>query len=75
MPKLKIIGWKTGLRKITMTQILRAEIFPSLAEAKMCVGDVLAGKKFEFDIEDKEKLRRIAKELEEIGAIIEVETY
>ena len=73
MPKLKIVGWKTGLKKISMTQILRIEIFTNLVEAKMCTDAVLAGKKFEFNIEDEEKLKRTAKDLEEIGAIIEVE--
>ena len=56
-----------------MTQILRIEIFTNLVEAKMCTDAVLAGKKFEFNIEDEEKLKRTAKDLEEIGAIIEVE--
>ena len=73
MPKLKIVGWKIGLKKISMTQILRIEISPTLAEAKMCTDEVLAGKKFEFNIEDEEKVRRAAKDLEETGAIIEIE--
>jgi hypothetical protein len=74
MPKLEIVGWRIGLKKISMTQILPIEIFPSLVEAKACTDNVLAGKEFEFNIEDEEKVRRVAKDLEDIGAVVEVES-
>ena len=75
MPKLKIVSWKTELKKISMTQILRIEIFPNLIEAKNCTDNVLAGKKVEFNTKDEEKVKRLAKDLEEIGAIVQVEPY
>ncbi len=58
-----------------MTQILRIEIFPNLIEAKNCTDNVLAGEKVEFGIKDEEKVRRLAKDLEEVGVIVQVKPY
>ena len=74
MPKLNIIGWRKGLLKISMSHILREYLPLGLREAKDCVDDVLDGKVISFRLDDLAKVEALAKALEEMGAIVEVES-
>jgi hypothetical protein len=73
MAKLKIIGWRYGLQKITMTKLLRFHLDLDLAKAKHITDDVLDGKHFEYEFDDIEKAKVLAAELNEIGVIVEIE--
>ena len=74
MPKLNITGWRKGLLKISMSHVLREHLSLGLREAKECVDDVLDGKVVSFSLDDLAKAEALAKALEEIGAIVEVES-
>ncbi|MCA1592271.1 MAG: ribosomal protein L7/L12 [Acidobacteria bacterium] len=73
MPKLNIIGWRVGLQKISMNHILRERLQLGLKDAKGYVDDVLAGKLVSFALEDSATAETLAKALEDVGAIVEIE--
>lgn len=56
-----------------MTQFLRLHFVTDLREARDITKDVICGKQFEFELDDAEKAKVLAAELNEIGAIVEVE--
>ena len=74
MPKLRIIGWREGLLKISMTRVLREQLLLGLREAKECVDNVLDGRVVSFSLDDLAEAEALAKALEEVGAIVEVES-
>jgi hypothetical protein len=68
---LRITGWRTGLKKIQMTKLLRTYVPSSLAEAKSVTDRVLSGEAVTLTLRDNATARELAHELELIGAIIE----
>ena len=73
MPKLNIIGWRKGLLKISMTHVLREHLPLGLREAKDCVDNVLDGQVVSFSLDDLAQAEALAKSLEAVGAIVEIE--
>jgi ribosomal protein L7/L12 len=74
MPKLNILGWRRGLLKISMTHVLREHLPLGLRDAKDCVDNVLDGKVVSFSLDDLAKGGDLAKALEDVGAIVEIES-
>ncbi len=74
MPKLKIIGWRYGLQKITMTKTLQARLSLGLREAKQCTDDVLDGKTVSFEIDNLATAKELADALDKISAVVEIES-
>jgi len=75
MPKLKIIGWRTGLLKVSMNHVLREHLPLGLSEAKACVDDVLDGQVVSFNLDDLAEAEALGRALEEVGAIVEYESW
>jgi ribosomal protein L7/L12 len=73
MPKVNIVGWREGLLKISMTQVLHERLPLGVRDAKGCVDDVLDGKDVSFDVGDRAEAEALSNALTEIGAIVEVE--
>jgi hypothetical protein len=71
---LKIVGFRTGVEKFTAINILRMELLSDLRECKMLIDNVFIGKDVRFEINDDEKIRRVAKELHKVGFKIKIET-
>ncbi|MGI8566868.1 MAG: ribosomal protein L7/L12 [Pyrinomonadaceae bacterium] len=73
MLKLNIIGWRKGLLKISMTHVLREHLPLGMREAKDCVDNILDGQVVSFSLNDFAKAEALAKALEDVGAIVEIE--
>jgi ribosomal protein L7/L12 len=74
MLKVNIVGWREGVMKISMTHVLQEHLSLGLKDAKACVDDVLAGKVVSFTLENSVRADLLVKALEEVGAIVEVES-
>ena|SRR5215204_5925853 len=74
MPELKIIGWRPGLLKISMTAVLREHLPLSVKEAKGCVDSILDGQVVSFRLDGVDKAEALATALTEVGAIVEIES-
>jgi ribosomal protein L7/L12 len=70
---VKIIGWKEGLKKISMTKLLQKRLGINLAQAKDITDDVLYGKTIVLNINTDEDAKNLAAELYELGAIVKIE--
>lgn len=70
--RVKIVGWRAGLQKISLNRLLReySSTF-SLASAKQAVDDILDNKIVEFDLSDQ-RAREFAEKATEIGATVEL---
>ena len=73
MPKLKIIGWREGLLKISMTHLLQEHLSLTLTDAKATVDAVLSGETVSFVLGDGIDGSVLRDDLEHIGAIVELE--
>jgi ribosomal protein L7/L12 len=73
MPKVRIVGWRAGLQKIPMNSVLREHLPLGLKDAKRYVDDTLNGKTSTFTFADAESADALAKALDELGAMVEVE--
>ena len=74
MRNLKIVGWREGMLKISMNHVLQEHFSLGLKDAKGCVDDVLAGKVVSFRLENSARTDLLVKALEDVGAIVEVES-
>ena len=63
MKKVKIIGWNTGLKKISLVMLLKKQKGMSLNKAKAAVDEILNDNEFYFLIEDSQ-FSKISKELD-----------
>ena len=73
MPKLNIVGWRPGLQKISMNDVLRVHFPLGLKDAKGCVDAVLAGQSVSFTFDDSSKAMALAQALADVGAVVEIE--
>jgi ribosomal protein L7/L12 len=74
MLKLNIVGWREGLQKISMNHVLQEHLSLGLKDAKDCVDNVLAGKDVSFTLENSTRANLLVKALEDVGAIVEIES-
>ena len=74
MPRLNIIGWRTGLQKIPMSHVLREHLPLSLKDAKGYVDAVLAGQIVSFTLDDSASAAALAQALKDVGAVVTVES-
>jgi ribosomal protein L7/L12 len=73
MALLRIIGWKEGLKKVSMTKLLQERLGLSLSHAKKITDDVLDGKTIFLNIEDEKTAESLAENLFKIDAIVKIE--
>jgi ribosomal protein L7/L12 len=72
MRTLQITGWREGLLKISMNDVLREHLSLSLTEAKSAVDSVVGGKPVSFTLEDSIDAAALRAALERVGAIVEI---
>lgn len=68
MATVTIKGWRVGLRKVSMTQALRANCGFDLADAKAVTDRVLASEFVEVHALNAQAARQLVAELNEFGA-------
>jgi ribosomal protein L7/L12 len=74
MSKLNIVGWREGLLKISMVDVLRNHLSLSLTDAKATVDAIVAGKTASFPLNPSVDAAALRDELERVGAIVELQT-
>lgn len=72
MATVEIKGWQVGFNKVACTQLVRAAAGLGLAEAKRVTDGVLDGDVQRISVPSDDIARRLAHDLTEIGAIVEV---
>jgi hypothetical protein len=72
MHRVRITGWRPGLRKISMTHALRTHAKLGLAAAKAVTDEVLGGAVVEVHLPSSEAAAALAAELEVLGAQAEI---
>jgi ribosomal protein L7/L12 len=71
--RVRIVGWKEGLQKISLNRLLREYNTDfSLSSAKKAVDDILDDKVVEFNLSD-DFAKDFAIKASEIGAIVEID--
>ena len=70
--KLRILGWKAGLHKVSMTKLLHEETSLSLSGAKQVVDQVLEGQEIDVDVPANSNLRDLVHRLRLLGARVTV---
>lgn len=74
MPILKIVGYQTGLEKITIREILISRLGLEGPEADKMRDAVLDGRGVTLNIDDEEVAAGLGQELVEAGAKVELTT-
>ena len=72
MNAVVITGWRTGLKKIFLTKLIRLYTGYGLAKGKHCVDEVLEGKKVVLAELSGQQVREFMVQAHEVGAICEV---
>jgi hypothetical protein len=72
MPTLILTGWKPGLRKVSLTELLQRRVNVSLVQAKGCVDRLLDGKSIAIDFSHGHNADHFAREATMLGVICEV---
>ena len=72
MVQLILKGWKTGLKKVSLTKLLKERTRLTLAPAKDCVDQLLEGETVYIEIASASEARQLAEEISELGVICEV---
>lgn len=72
--KVKLMGWKEGMQKISLTKLQTKYFNISLKQAKSNVDGLLDGKNIEIDVESIEDARIFIKEARKIGVICHIES-
>ena len=67
-----LTGWQPGLKKISLTQLIRAYTGYDLAQGKHCVDDLLEGKTVVLPELRKEQADIFVTEARKLGAICEI---
>lgn len=71
MYRVTITGWKVGLKKISLNDLLREHAGYSLSQARQAVDGLLAGRSFAFDVSDERSVILFCESATAIGAICE----
>jgi hypothetical protein len=70
MKTLMLIGWRKGLRKVSLTKAIAMYSSQSLAEAKRSVDDLLAGNEVTLSFEKLENVALFKRVAQDLGAIV-----
>lgn len=68
MPRVLLIGWKPGLRKVPLTKLIQAHTDLSLTAAMSCTERVLDGETVAIDLSTAPEARSFALAAEAVGA-------
>ena len=72
MSLIRVIGWKPGLLKISMTKLYQRELGLTLKPAKEMTDALLDGKVQEFEVAPDSRAEAVAEELRQLCAVVEV---
>jgi hypothetical protein len=67
MAKLILAGWKPGLKKISLTQLIRSQCGLSLADAKLQTDRLLDGERVEIELDDDCDVQEFASQAKRLG--------
>jgi hypothetical protein len=67
-------GWKPGILKVQLTKLIRANAGRSLADAKRCTDDVLAGKPVALTFATAPDADAFCADAEQLGVVSKRET-
>ena len=73
MYTLTIIGWKLGLKKISLTKTVRHHTGYGLAKSKRCTDDILNDEVVKFTHLNHEQAQTFLRDITEVGAIGEIQ--
>ena len=73
MYSVVLLGWRPGLHKIALDELLRQEAGLSLRQALDCVNRCLAGETVRIPMPTREAAAAVAQQAEQLGAIAAVE--
>jgi len=73
MRNVRLTGWREGMRKISLTKFLQAELGLSLAASKQVVDDVLEGRQVLLDIPLAQDANELAQAIRKLGASCTIE--
>jgi ribosomal protein L7/L12 len=69
MKVVTITGWRPGLEKVRLTNVIKIHTDVSLADAKQCTDNILAGLRVEFKPMESEGAEALWQEVDRLGAI------
>lgn len=72
MIHIRLKGWRTGLKKIALTELIYHNTALSLAEAKHCVDQLVNGDAVDITISDAATANTFVEQAVALGAICEV---
>lgn len=73
MTELRITGWRTGLKKISMTDLLHTKAGLTIAAAKDATDRVLEGQLVNVSCDSPDEAASLASALIELGADIQIQ--
>ena len=73
MPQVMLVGWKPGLRGVSLIKLLQAEAGLSLKAAKESVDRCLEGERVSISMPTEEAAEKLAQQASDLGAVVEIE--
>ena len=68
MPIVRVVGWKPGMRKISLTKLVQANAGKDLGKAKAMVDALLEGQPFDVSFDNEEAARSFSDQASALGA-------
>jgi hypothetical protein len=68
--RVKIVGWREGLRKVEMTKTIRRHTDLDLSDAKAITDAVLNGRAVTVEVADEATSLLLREELSNLGAVV-----
>lgn len=73
MPKVILVSWREGLKKVTLTKLQVGMLGKSLKESKLNVDSLLDGKKIVIEIDNLDLAHKFLTEADKIGVTCTLE--
>ncbi len=75
MSQVMLVGWRPGLRGVSLIKLLQSEAGLSLKAAKQSVDRCLEGERVSIPMPTEEAAERLAQQASDLGAVVEVEYH
>jgi ribosomal protein L7/L12 len=72
MSRVIITGWQPGLKKVSLSKLIRDRSGLRLSEAKACTDRCLDGEIVSIDLASADEAEQFAQEAARLGAIVQV---
>jgi ribosomal protein L7/L12 len=73
MSKVIITGWNPGLKKVSLTKVIRRHTGFGLARGKQCTDEILENKSVVFRNLERSTAERLLEDASECGAVGKIE--